>query len=566
MFTFARKPHPSSAPSPAPKPARQRSFEPRSPAPASAPWSRIERAASKADGETEASPRVAPGPQFDFSRISVLPPIQRKATVSVPGDPYEREADEVADQVMRMAEPGPAGPPPGAIMRTCSACEERETIQREHVSAAHTGAALDTGAALRAAERGGEPLPRAARDFFEPRFGQDFSQVRVHTDGEASDAARAVQARAYTVGRHIVFGAGEYAPGTAAGMRLLAHELSHVVLGAGRSQAIARKTKGEVAVDKAHTDWLDPDANVKADVDVIKVALREIKRGKSVEYNRDAAKKKIASALTTLGTSKSAAVEAEWDWLVNERASAGTAKYKANEKAFFAQLTTPLSTLSAKHGSAQTKYWLKNTPPQVMDVIYAVADQDMPADQLWCYAFKEGLVDYVRDEIGLSKTADPTMAQLKGVSTTKTISGFDYVGTDDFWADYTAKKEPLSGYLPKGYDLTKVTRDPRVNEKGRTVESAQFPDLKMGLQALSAYMKRRRALFLADVKTYGYTAPTKDELVYWTYVYYNVGEFNGQLKKYKGKRKLSDWINNREYSNAIKVLESYRMITAMKIF
>ena len=75
----------------------------------------------------------------------------------------------------------------------------------------------------------GQPLDAATRSFFEPRFGHDFSRVRVHADGEAAGAASAVFARAYTVGSHIAFGSGEYAPATAKGKRLLAHELTHVV-------------------------------------------------------------------------------------------------------------------------------------------------------------------------------------------------------------------------------------------------------------------------------------------------------------------------------------------------
>jgi len=63
----------------------------------------------------------------------------------------------------------------------------------------------------------------------EPRLGHDFSQVRVHNDKEAAESTKAVNALAYTVGRHIVFGAGQYAPQTHAGRRLLAHELAHVV-------------------------------------------------------------------------------------------------------------------------------------------------------------------------------------------------------------------------------------------------------------------------------------------------------------------------------------------------
>ena len=68
-----------------------------------------------------------------------------------------------------------------------------------------------------------------ARATFEPRFGRDFSRVRVHTDARAAAAAAAIEARAFTVGRHIVFGAGEFAPDRPEGTRLLAHELTHVV-------------------------------------------------------------------------------------------------------------------------------------------------------------------------------------------------------------------------------------------------------------------------------------------------------------------------------------------------
>src|SRR5262245_2170580 len=75
----------------------------------------------------------------------------------------------------------------------------------------------------------GQPLDPATRDFMEPRFGHDFSQVRVHTDAKAEESAQAVNALAYTIGRNVVFGAGQYRQGANDGMRLLAHELTHVV-------------------------------------------------------------------------------------------------------------------------------------------------------------------------------------------------------------------------------------------------------------------------------------------------------------------------------------------------
>lgn len=75
----------------------------------------------------------------------------------------------------------------------------------------------------------GQPLDEGTRAFMEPRFGHDFSQVRIHTDERAVESAEAVNALAYTVGRNVVFGEGQYAPGTYEGQMVLAHELTHVV-------------------------------------------------------------------------------------------------------------------------------------------------------------------------------------------------------------------------------------------------------------------------------------------------------------------------------------------------
>jgi hypothetical protein len=75
----------------------------------------------------------------------------------------------------------------------------------------------------------GRPLDGATRTFFDARLGHDLSSVRVHTDAEAAESARAVNAVAYTVGPHIVFSSGQYAPATTAGRRVLAHELAHVL-------------------------------------------------------------------------------------------------------------------------------------------------------------------------------------------------------------------------------------------------------------------------------------------------------------------------------------------------
>jgi hypothetical protein len=76
---------------------------------------------------------------------------------------------------------------------------------------------------------GGSPLDRDTRGFMESRLGADFSDVRVHTDGKATESARSVQAYAYTVGNDVVFQSDKYAPDSDSGQRMLAHELTHVV-------------------------------------------------------------------------------------------------------------------------------------------------------------------------------------------------------------------------------------------------------------------------------------------------------------------------------------------------
>ena len=91
----------------------------------------------------------------------------------------------------------------------------------------------------------GQPLDPATRAFMEPRFGHDFSEVRVHTDAKAAESARAVNALAYTVGRDVVFGAGQYAPRNPTGQLLMSHELTHVLQQGKRDQVSSIKLGSE---------------------------------------------------------------------------------------------------------------------------------------------------------------------------------------------------------------------------------------------------------------------------------------------------------------------------------
>lgn len=200
--------------------------------------------------------------------VSVRAPVaahslQRKPAISSPGGPDEREADAVADAVLAMANPMLAGSAAAPVQRKCTECEEEEQdekkpIQTKSVPPPSRGIALDVGAAVSAAGQSGAALPKEALAYFEPRFGHDFSGVRVHTDGDAANGARGVHARAYTIGNDIVFGSGEYAPTTSAGRRLLAHELAHTLQQA--STATQRKFQRREECDENGVCRSEPDA------------------------------------------------------------------------------------------------------------------------------------------------------------------------------------------------------------------------------------------------------------------------------------------------------------------
>lgn len=130
----------------------------------------------------------------------------------------------------------------------CGKCAEKEKrLQRQAASEGkHTYDASATGAVSDVLSSQGRPLDTSTRSFMESRFGHDFSGVRVHTDTRAQESARDVNALAYTTGRDIVFNAGQYAPATSEGRKLIAHELAHVAQqspsnGAGGSSSAMRE-------------------------------------------------------------------------------------------------------------------------------------------------------------------------------------------------------------------------------------------------------------------------------------------------------------------------------------
>ncbi len=187
--------------------------------------------------------------------------VQTKLTVSDPGDLQEIEADQVADQVMRMpASATPPPPPEDGDGDDDAVNRNRPTILNRYLHrspAQRAGDGIggnvvndDVQARIEGMKGGGTPLPESDRAFFEPRMGVDLGSVRLHTDSSAVQTSRDLNARAYIVGPHVAFGANEYQPGTTAGRHLLAHELTHVVQQGGAG-TLPRKTLSST-VDKAN--------------------------------------------------------------------------------------------------------------------------------------------------------------------------------------------------------------------------------------------------------------------------------------------------------------------------
>jgi len=148
--------------------------------------------------------------------------LQTKLQVNEPGDVYEQEADRMADQV---------------LAASADAAVRGGTPRIQRFSGQSKGQMDAVPASVdQALASPGRPLEPALREDMELRFGHDFSRVRVHSEAVAAQSAQDVNAHAYTVGSNIVFGAGRFVPGSDAGRRLIAHELTHVVQQSGSNR------------------------------------------------------------------------------------------------------------------------------------------------------------------------------------------------------------------------------------------------------------------------------------------------------------------------------------------
>lgn len=161
--------------------------------------------------------------------------IQTKLRISQAGDVYEQEADQVAEQVMRFINVKENVPSlsiinGGMVNRKCQSCQEEEETEMNISRKSNDGIGLEISENVtNSLHTVGLPLESTTRNFMESRFGHDFGGVRIHTGKSVARAADSINAKAYTLGKKIFFGEGQYEPHGRNGSWLLAHELAHVV-------------------------------------------------------------------------------------------------------------------------------------------------------------------------------------------------------------------------------------------------------------------------------------------------------------------------------------------------
>lgn len=185
------------------------------------------------------------------------PKLQTKLVVGAPDDVYEQQADRVAEQVMRMPEPKAMNE------------EEEEFLQFKELPGHVPEVPPGLEDCIHDHLGSGQSLHPITRSFFEPRFGKNFSSVRIHTDATADQLSRTLNARAFTTRQHIFFRQGEYDPASPSGQELLAHELTHVA-----------QQKSDYAKDNIQRGIkrveLTPEESLEWDIAILRIRISEL--------------------------------------------------------------------------------------------------------------------------------------------------------------------------------------------------------------------------------------------------------------------------------------------------
>jgi outer membrane protein OmpA-like peptidoglycan-associated protein len=262
----------------------------------------------------------------------------------------------------------------------CSDCERESTLQRSARNGFESRRSVEVPASVHdVLSSPGQPLDAAARDFFEPRFGHDFSKVRVHSDAQAAESARSVDALAYTVGKHIVFGAGQYASQTQPGRELLAHELTHTLQQGDGPQAIREVSNAEdpaeiEAAKVAERVMSQPSGSTNSEGRSVSVqshsSLGRLLRTETLENDPSTAPAMVCAPATDTVT----------DYVMNIQFAEGSAVVNNVDKAILADFATewnlsPVQPTVRVDGFASIKGGPEQNWPLSCDRAFAVANE-----------------------------------------------------------------------------------------------------------------------------------------------------------------------------------------------
>ncbi|CAD7797910.1 hypothetical protein CHRY9390_00248 [Chryseobacterium aquaeductus] len=211
--------------------------------------------------QNEKNPQPKKSESFFFK-----PFIQKKISVGSANDSYEKEADSVADKIVRMSDPPPQVTHTGSLLqRKCASCEEEEKLQMKPLAENITPfiqrfSPESDGVApthienqINSTRGGGSVMESETKNMMESRFGADFSNVKIHTGSQAVQMSRELNAQAFAVGNDIYFNEGKYNPNSDSGKHLLAHELTHTIQQTGGIGRKIQRTCGDVA-----ENWYNP--------------------------------------------------------------------------------------------------------------------------------------------------------------------------------------------------------------------------------------------------------------------------------------------------------------------
>lgn len=175
--------------------------------------------------------------------------VQTKLRIGAANDKHEREADRVADQVVNGG--GYLSVKPNAVQGDIQRMsaegeeeDEEQSVQRKPNSNADTSMPSQTESYIHSLDVGGVPLSQSESRYYETRFGRPFKDVRIHTGEAADQAAQSINARAFTLGNHIAFAKGEYDFSSGSGRKLMAHELTHTVQQSAGAESVQRGSAG----------------------------------------------------------------------------------------------------------------------------------------------------------------------------------------------------------------------------------------------------------------------------------------------------------------------------------